>query len=207
MGPVRRGRYDDGMIPPEPAPSNENGKQGDVTRLLARLGKGDSQAEEALIPLIYEQLRAVAVRRFKEQRRDHTLQPTALVHEAFVKLMGSDHDWESRAHFVSVASRAMRQVLQDHARAKSSAKRGADAQEVPLDQATINVDNNAIDLVDLNQALEKLSEMDSRQARVVELRFFGGLSAGEIARVLDVGERTVVRDWRHARAWLSRELA
>lgn len=180
---------------------------GEVTRLLARFGSGDAAAQEALLSIIYDELRGVAARRLQGDGKDHTLQPTALVHEAFLKLAGGAQDWKSRGHFFAVAATAMRQILRDHARAKNAAKRSGKLVAVTLDGLPETDGAAAVDLVALDGALEKLAELDPRQARVVELRFFGGLDAEEVADQLGVSSRTVFQDWRHARAWLYRELS
>ena len=179
-----------------------------ATRLLARVNEGDQEAVDELLPLVYERLRAVAGNYFQAQTPDNTLQPTALVHEAYVKLMAAqDQSWEGQAHFAAVASKAMRQILQDRARRRSAAKRGGgEAHQVPLDQVETPSGQLAVGIVALDDALEKLTKLNEQQARIVELRFFGGLSVEQVAHVLGIGVRTVGREWRHARLWLRREL-
>jgi len=158
---------------------------------------------------IYRELRAIAGNIFREQSAGHTLQPTALVHEAWLKLAESDSSpaWQNRSHFLAVASKAMRQILVDHHRRRRAQKRGGEGRErITLSGIAIGAATPEIDLLALEEALEKLAELDPRTARVVELRFFGGLSVEEIADVLGVGKTTVEGEWRHARAWLTREL-
>lgn len=180
----------------------------DATQLLSCIRAGDASAAEALLPLVYEQLRAIAGSYFKGQPSNHTLQPTALVHEAFLKLVNApDGSWRDRAHFCAVAATAMRQILKDHARGKQAAKRsGGIVRGVEVDQVMTPSGASALDLVALDAALGKLTELDPRQGRIVELWFFGGLTAEETASVLGVSSRTVERGWRRARAWLNREL-
>ncbi len=175
----------------------------DATILIKRLRVGDAEAANKLLPIVYEQLRATAGRYFRHQRSNHTLQPTALVHEAFVKLMHSaDPDWNNSAHFCAVAATAMRQILADHARARSAQKRGGDAdRETNLTiAAPSGVDET--DLIALDELLTRLAEISPQQARIVELRFFGGLTLEQVAEVMGVARRTVDRSWRQSRAWL-----
>lgn len=182
--------------------------RGDATVLLGRLGNGDGAAADQLLPLVYGQLRALAGSYFRGQRPDHTLQPTALVHEAYLKLINaSNTDWKSRAHFCAVAARAMRQILMNYAEAKRAAKRGGGAERISLDAVSTPSGDHVLDIVALDDALTRLGEANERQARIVELRFFGDLDMSEVAEVLDVSQRTVERDWRTARAWLNVELA
>jgi RNA polymerase sigma factor (TIGR02999 family) len=180
----------------------------DATQLLARINAGDLSAADALAPLVYEQLRAIAGSYFRGQPADHTLQPTALVHEAYLKLVRApESDWEGRVHFCAVAATAMRQILQDRARRRSTAKRGGDGHREPLtNQMATPTGGTPIDIVALNDALERLAVLSPRQARIVELRFFGGLTIEEAADVLEVSHTTIENEWRVARAWLSREL-
>ncbi|MCG8403980.1 MAG: sigma-70 family RNA polymerase sigma factor [Phycisphaerales bacterium] len=177
----------------------------DVTQYLARLSGGEDVVSE-LLPLVYQELRRVAAGYLRRERAGHTLQPTALVHEAYVKLVNQkEADWKNRAHFLAVAAEAMQRILIDHARKHRAAKRGADR------QVTLDVDSDVafktdVDLLALDEALKKLGKLNERQSRVVELRFFGGMSVEEVAHVLAVSPRTVKGDWRFARAWLQREL-
>ncbi|MCB9852605.1 MAG: sigma-70 family RNA polymerase sigma factor [Phycisphaerales bacterium] len=180
----------------------------DATQLLARVNDGDSTAANALLPLVYAQLRAIAGSYFRGEPADQTLQPTALVHEAYLKLVKSpESDWQSRMHFCAVAATAMRQILQDRARRRRAEKRGGDAQREPLtDQLQTPANGATLDVLTLNDALEKLEKLSPRKSRIVELRFFGGLTIEQVAKVLDVSHTTIENEWRVARAWLSREL-
>ncbi len=162
-----------------------------------------------LLPLVYQELRALAGKYLRQERSGHTLQPTALVHEAFLKLVDQDRvDWMGRTHFFAVCAQAMRRILIDHARAQRRVKRGGDWRQVALDNLmTPHLAVAGVTPEDLHDALESLAALDPRQAKVVELRFFGGLAMKEIAEVLDVSKRTVEDDWTHARAWLRATLA
>ena len=179
-----------------------------VTALLQQIRQGDRAAESDLIPLIYNQLQAIARRQMAHERPDHSLQATILVHEAFLRLVGdSQIDWSNRAHFFALASRVMRRMLVDHARAANAQKRPGPRQKVELDSALVFVEAQAADVMALDQALERLAAWDARQCRVVEMHFFGGLGFEEIGEVLSVSPRTAKRDWSMARAWLYRELS
>ena len=179
-----------------------------VTALLQQIRHGDRAAESDLIPLIYNQLQAIARRQMAHERPDHSLQATILVHEAFLRLVGdSQIDWSNRAHFFALASRVMRRMLVDHARAANAQKRPGARQKVELDSALVFVEAEAADVVALDQALDRLAAWDARQCRVVEMHFFGGLGFEEIGEVLSVSPRTAKRDWSMARAWLYRELS
>ncbi len=179
----------------------------DATRQLHRLRGGDRAAAASLMPLVYEELRQQAARYLNHERCDHVLQPTALVHEAFLKLVDQTRaDWNDHAHFAAVASQAMRRVLVDHARAHGAAKRGS-GRRITIETMSDFADTAGVGLTELDEALSRLSELSERQAQVVELRFFGGLGVPEVAVVLDVSERTVKGDWRIARAWLQEALA
>lgn len=178
-----------------------------VTELLTRFRQGDREAESQLVPLIYAELRRLASACLGRERRDHTLQSTALVHEAFLRLtVGTQPVWESRAHFFGVASRLMRQILVDYARRHQTLKRGGDCQKVPPEAAFVFSEDKSDELLALDEALERLAQQDGRQSRIVELKFFGGLEIEEIARVLGTSPRTVKRDWTMARAWLHQEI-
>jgi RNA polymerase sigma factor (TIGR02999 family) len=178
-----------------------------ATALLVRVNEGDVAAANELLPLVYEQLRALAGSYFRGQPADHSLQPTALVHEAYLKLVNApSSNWQGRVHFCAVAATAMRQILHDRARRRRTAKRGGDARRVPLEQMETPTGGEKIDLVALDEALERLGQLAPRQARIVELRFFGGLTIAQAADVLAVSPATVENDWRVARAWLNREL-
>ena len=179
----------------------------DTTRLLLEIRDGDQSAAERLVPLIYDDLRALASRYMRNEPADHTLQPTALVHEAFLRLVDTDRvEWQTRAHFLAVAARTMRRILVDHARRRRAVKRGG-GRKVTLVEGLAFSEPRPLDLVALDDALAKLGRIEKRQSSVVELRFFGGLAVEEIAEVLDVSTATVKRDWRFARAWLLRELS
>ena len=180
----------------------------DTTRILADLERGDRSAAAKLLPLVYDQLRAVADSFFRRQPANHTLQPTALVHEAYLRLVHqTDEKWKSRAHFFAVAAKAMRQILINHAEKRGAAKRGGDRQKLTLNEELTPAPQREVDLLVLDEALTKLSALSERMGRVVELRFFGGLTVEEVAHVLEVSKRTVEGDWETARAWLSRKLS
>jgi RNA polymerase sigma factor (TIGR02999 family) len=179
----------------------------DVTALLRALNDGDRDAMDRLIPLLYQEIREIAAHHMGMERRDHTLQPTALVNEAYLRLAGSKtSNWESRAHFLGAASRVIRRVLVEHARSRNRLKRGGGQQLVTLPREIAGDEGIDLDLLALDRALQRLGEEDPEEKEVVELRFFGGMSVPEIARVLGVSPRTVERRWSYARAWLFREL-
>ena len=179
----------------------------DVTQLLQAWSRGEESALDRLVPLVYRDLHLRARRCMAGERVEHSLQTTALIHEAYLKLVGpSPVDWESRGHFFAVAGRVMRRILVDHARARRSQKRGGDGRPVPLDEALVVAGSPGRDLVSLDDALSALAAVDARKARVVEMRYFGGLSVEETAEVLKVSPQTVLRDWRLAKAWLLREM-
>ncbi|HEX9792375.1 MAG TPA: sigma-70 family RNA polymerase sigma factor [Planctomycetota bacterium] len=179
----------------------------DLTRILEAARTGDEAAAQ-LVPLVYEELRRIAAMHMAGRESGHTLQPTALVHEAYMRITGSAGlHWASRAHFFSVASKAMRQVLVDHWRRKAAEKRGGGVPVASLDVDTATPSPASVDVLELHEALERLESLDVRQAKVVELRYFGGLRPPEIARTLGVSLATVERDWRTAKAWLNVELA
>ncbi len=189
-------------------PPSDSGIRPDVTRLLARMKGGDEGAEEQLLPLVYGELRGLARAVFAGRTAGNTLQPTALVHEAWLKLDGHLGSVEDRRHFFLLAGRAMRQVLADHARARRSQKRGGGAARVTLDtDLNAAAEDRSVDLVDLDDSLRALAERNERHARVAELRLFSGLSIEETAAALDVSARSVDADWAMAKAWLRRELA
>ncbi|MBI2838287.1 MAG: sigma-70 family RNA polymerase sigma factor [Acidobacteria bacterium] len=182
------------MHPPSPS---------DVTRLLKDWSAGDSAALDQLIPIVGAELRAVAARYLRRERQDHTLQPTALVNEAYLRLIDQKQvQWQNRAHFVGVAAQMMRRILVDYARNHNRGKRGGGARKVSLDEAVVLSAERADDLVELDDALTALAAFDDRKSRVVEMRYFGGLSVKETAEVLQVSEMTVARDWKLAKAWL-----
>ena len=181
------------------------GQNEQVTQLLGELSEGRSDAADRLLPHVYQELRALAGSFFRSQNNDHTLQPTALVHEAYLKLVRSDSSWNSRKHFYDIAAMAMRQLLTDYARRKGREKRGGgNAHRVTL--SDIDSEASVIDIVALDDAMTRLAALDSRQARIVELRFLAGLTVEETADVLDLSERTVKREWRAAKAWLQTQL-
>jgi RNA polymerase sigma factor (TIGR02999 family) len=179
-----------------------------ISRLLSRISGGDRDAFQQLMPKVYAELRAVADRHMQGENRNHSLQPTELVHEAYLRLLGTTQiQWQDRSHFMAMASTAMRRALVDHARAKNRKKRGEGAQPVSLTESVLIEGKPNIELLDLEDALEELAEVDDRKVRVVELLYFGGLTAREAAEVLEVTPRTVERDWRFARAWLFERLS
>ncbi len=180
----------------------------DVTRLLVAWRGGDTAALDRLLPVVYAELRRVAHRYMRDERPDHPLQTTALVHEAYLRLVDvTGVDWQSRNHFFAVSAQMMRRILVEAARRRNTDKRGGDASHVALDEAMLPAANRRADLVALDEALEELAALDARKARVVELRYFGGLSVEETAAVLGVSTQTVTRDWRMAKLWLQRDLS
>jgi RNA polymerase sigma factor (TIGR02999 family) len=181
----------------------------DVTRILYAIEGGDAKAAAELLPLVYDQLRKTAQQRMSGERADHSLDATALVHEAYLKLVGDDAaglQWANRAHFFAAAAEAMRRILVDHARAHGRLKRGGGQARLSLTVATLGAEENPQEIVALDDALRRLEKQDERMARIVSLRFFAGLSVEETARAMDVSPRTVKREWATARAWLYREL-
>jgi len=179
-----------------------------VTQLLIGWSKGDKEALDALLPLVYEELRQQASRYLRRERVGHTLQTTALIHEAYLKLVDqTSAHWQNRAQFFGVAAQIMRRILVDFARSRASAKKGGGTQYVSLSEAMTISPERGEDLIALDDALESLAELDARKSRIVELRFFGGLSVEETAEVLKISARTVMRDWGLAQAWLYRELS
>lgn len=178
---------------------------GEITELLQY---GDGASLEKLLPLVYGELRSLADAVFRNERADHTLQPTALVHEAYLKLISDKNvSWQSRAHFFGIAANSMRQILVNHAKAHGRQKRGGNRTRVTLDESAGFSDSRDIDVLELHEALEMLKNLDERQAKIVELRFFGGLTLKETAKVLAVSTATVSREWEMARAWLYRRLS
>lgn len=179
----------------------------DVTRLLVDWGNGDQAALDELIPLVYDELRRMAGRYMRRESKGHTLQTSALVNEAYLRLVDQKSvQWQNRAHFFGVAAHLMRRILVDHARSRSRAKRGGGAQMVSLaDQAVIS--KEVADVIALDDALKNLAEMDPRKSQIVEMKFFGGLTTEEVAEVLKVTSRTVEREWRKAKAWLNRAIS
>lgn len=184
-----------------------NATSHEITRLLAQAGEGRREVWERLAPLIYEELKGLAESAMNAERASHTLQPTALVHEAFVRLAGQDRSsWNNRAHFYGAAAQTMRRILVDHARARKAQKRGGESAREPLDAALVSFEERSTDLIDLDAALDRLAKLDAEQAKIVELRFFGGLTVPECAETLGVSESSIERSWRTARAWLLREV-
>ena len=180
----------------------------DVTRLLAELRNGNPEAENQLVPLVYRHLHRLAASYMRGERSDHTLQTTALVNEAYLRLVSQKQtEWKDRAHFFGIAARLMRQILVEHARSRQAMKRGGSFERILLDEGREFSCKKAGDLLQLNDALEALGNLDRQQADVVELRFFGGLTVEETAEALGISPRTVKRDWAVARAWLHGELS
>lgn len=179
-----------------------------VTQLLVDWGKGDQAALEKLMPLVYDELRRLASNYLRRERATHTLQPTALVNEAYLKLVDQRNaKWQNRAHFFGISAQLMRRILVDHARQHQAAKRGgSNQQRLSITSAERVAKQPDVDLLALNEALEELTQMDPQQAQIVELKFFGGLSIDETAEVLGISHATVERDWKMARAWLRRQL-
>jgi RNA polymerase sigma factor (TIGR02999 family) len=179
----------------------------ELTRLLANWGQGDAEARDALIPLIYGELRGIARRYLRRERPDHTLQSAALVNEAYLRMIRQQPgQFQDRAHFLGFAAQMMRHILVDHARGRLAAKRGAGAPRLSLDPEIALPQKHEMDLVALDNALTKLAELDGEQSRLIELRFFGGLSIEETAVVMEISPATVKREWATARAWLKREI-
>ena len=179
----------------------------EITALLAQLSEGKRDVESELIPQVYAELRRLAGLYMRRERGNHTLQPSALVNEAYLRLVHQPNiQWQSRAHFFAAASHLMRHILVDHARARAAGKRGGVQHQVTFDDAVAQIPERSIDILALHEALERLAIFDARQARVVELHFFGGLSFEEIALILHLSDRTAKRDWTMARAWLKQEL-
>ncbi len=181
---------------------------GNVTQLLMEWRNGDRQALDALIPIVYDELRAIARRYMNRERSGHTLQTAALINEAYLRLVDKqDIAWQNRTHFFAISARIMRNLLVDHARARQMEKRGGGAVQVSLNEAIAGSEPEmTVDMLSLDEALTRLAEFDERKARIVELRFFGGLSADETAEALDLSEITIKREWLKAKAWLFREL-
>jgi RNA polymerase sigma-70 factor, ECF subfamily len=179
-----------------------------VTELLRAWSNGDRPALDQLTPLVYQELRKLAASCLRRERPGHTLQPTALIHEAYLRLIDQDSpDWESRTHFFGIASRLMRQILVEYARRHDAAKRGGEQQKVPLDEAVVYVPERASQLVALDEALIALAALDERKCRIVEMRYFGGLTTEEIAQEVGISVATVGREVRIAAAWLNREMS
>lgn len=179
----------------------------ELTQILARASEGDDSAVAQAASAVYEELREIAARELRGERPDQTLRTTALVNEAFIRLVGQrEVEWESRRHFLGTAARAMRSILVDHARARKALKRGGDRKRAPLDDVVDAIQMEQVDLLALDEALAKLEAVAERKARVVELRYFAGLTIAETAQTLGVSTGTVENDWEFARTWLHREL-
>jgi RNA polymerase sigma factor (TIGR02999 family) len=183
------------------------GSSKQVTELLLDWSRGDLKAREALMPLVYDELRRLAASYLRRERPDHTLQPTALVNEAYLRLVeGNSVNWQSKSHFFGVSAKLMRRILVDHARGHLAEKRGSGAPKVPLTEAIVMSREEPADLVALDESLTRLAAFDPQQGRIVELRVFAGLTVEETAQVLDISPATVKRDWSVAKAWLLREV-
>jgi len=188
--------------------SSSSETPGEATRILLQLSGGNRAAVDELAPLLYQELRRIAAAQLRRERPGHTLQVTALVHEAYLKLVDQRQvNWQNRAHFFGVAAQAMRRILLDYAKTRSRGKRGGGAPLTSLDEAVVVSRDRAFELVEIDEALRHLEAFDQRQAKVVELRFFGGLSVEETAEALGVSAPTVKREWAMAKAWLHRELS
>jgi RNA polymerase sigma factor (TIGR02999 family) len=182
-------------------------ERGEITALLNRWSGGDPDALQALVPIVYSELQRLANHYLQNERSGHTLQSTALVHEAFIRLVGNDAmAWQGRAHFFAAAAQSMRRILVDHARQRNTGKRGSGAPRVPLEEALTVPAHSNLDVAALDDALTTLASIDPRKSRVVELRFFGGLSTKEISEVLGISPAAVRNDWVVAKAWLYRDL-
>jgi len=178
-----------------------------ITQLLKDWGEGNQQVLDELMPMVYEELRRQAARHLRKERPNHTLQTTALIHEAYLKLIGQEVNWQNRSHFFAIASQAMRRILVDHARTRHREKRGGIGENLPLEEAlAAGAEGKRPDLVELDEALTRLAKLDERQAKIVELRYFSGLSIDETAEVLGVSNSTVRADWTMAKAWLKNEI-
>jgi RNA polymerase sigma factor (TIGR02999 family) len=184
-----------------------NGKS-DVTQLLNKAQNGDKESLDQLLPLIYDELRRVAANQLRAERENHTLQATALVHEAYLRLLEQrEVDWQNRAHFFSIAAEMMRRILVNYAVQRNAKKRGDGVTRLSLDEAiSFSTGETDLDLVSLDAALKRLAELDEMQARIVELRFFAGLTVEEVAEVLEISESTIKREWKMAKAWLKTQL-
>lgn len=184
-------------------PAMEDSRKNITETLIAEAKEPAAKAAEKLLPLVYDELRDLAAKYLRSERANHTLQPTALVHEAYLKLVDQSRvDWKGKTHFYAVSAVAMRRILIDHARTHGRDKRGGDWQRVLLDDVNVSDGHNVVDAVALDSVLESLQALDADQARIVELRFFGGLTVEEVAHVLGVSKRKIEGDWTHAKAWL-----
>jgi RNA polymerase sigma factor (TIGR02999 family) len=179
---------------------------GDVTQLLKAMKSGDPSAAEQLLPMVYSELHRLAASYMRRERQDHTLQPTALINEAYLRMAQEDIDWQNREHFIGVAAHVMRRVLVDYARTHNAEMRGGGLKRVELEEGLAISVENSEEILSLDEALHRLTELNPRQGRVVELRYFGGLSVEQIASILGIAPRSVKRDWALARIWLFKEL-
>lgn len=178
-----------------------------ITQLLIKVREGNRDAYNRLFPKVYDQLRKIAGQQLQKEFGNRTLQKTSLVHEVYIKLINeSEIDWKDRAHFYAIAARSMRQILIDYARKRKANKRGGDQQHITFNEEQIDLDRHAEQLIEMNDLIKKLAEYDKRKSRVVEMRFFGGMTIREIAAILEISTRTVDRDWLKAKAWLHKEL-
>ncbi|MCH7700560.1 MAG: hypothetical protein IID37_02620 [Planctomycetes bacterium] len=194
--------------PTSPASTPDQAGSNNVTRLLHDAEAGDEQAADALLPLVYRQLRAIAQQQMSQERQEHTLQATALVHEAYRRMVGSERiGWRGRAHFFVAASEALRRILIEHARKRDRLKRGGKRRRVPLSAVDLAADADLDEILSVDEAIRRLEEQDERLGRIVRLRFYAGLSVGQTAEALGVTDRTIRRDWVLARAWLNRALS
>ena len=183
-------------------------KQPDVTHLLNEARSGDKNALDRILPLVYDELRRVAARQLVKEKANHTLQPTALVHEAYMRLVDQHSvDWQNRAHFFSIAAEMMRRILINHAIEKRAQKRGAGETLISLEELSGFPQSTGVDLILLDETLKRLAEFDERQAKIIELRFFGGLTIEDAAEVLQISEATVKREWRSAKAWILAQIS
>lgn len=179
-----------------------------ITKLLVDWRNGDQEALDQLMPLVYEELRRMANHYMRNERKGHTLQTSALVNEAYLRLVDHENiDWQNRSHFFGLAAQAMRRILVDHARSRNYQKRGGNAERVSLDEAANFAEERATELIALDEALQELAKLDPRKSRIVEMRYFGGLTGEETAEALGISTATVARDWETAKAWLLRELS
>lgn len=187
---------------------SENDQQSEIAQLLSEVAVGKEPAADRLMPLVYERLRLLANKLLRDESPAHTLQPTALVNEAYLRMVGQTRvHWEGKTHFFAIGAKMMRRILVDHARTNKRQKRGGGMHRIELDDDLCVSSRNDEDILAIEEALEKLTELDPRQAQIVELRFFGGLTVAEVAEVMGVSKRTVESDWTMLRAWLRRELA
>lgn len=188
-------------------PDDTNSDEQVVAELLAKLAEGEDEAADRLMPLVYDRLRGLAQKLLRHESPAHTLQPTALVNEAYLRMLGqSEVDWQGKTHFFAIGAKMMRRILVDHARRKHSKKRGGGMHRISLADDLCVSNRNDEDVLAIEEALKKLAKLDARQAQIVELRFYGGLTVEEVAEVLNVSKRTVESDWTMLRAWLRREL-